>query len=74
MRVRRAKPYVCVDCDYAEHFSFQETKDIDAAGGAASMPHPLAGAPTFGKERILQLPPEEWHEDDFSDLGAEVLR
>jgi hypothetical protein len=32
------------------------------------------GPPTFGKERILQLPPEEWHEDDFSDLGAEVLR
>jgi hypothetical protein len=31
------------------------------------------GPPTFGKERILQLPPEEWHEDDFSDLGAEVL-
>jgi hypothetical protein len=32
------------------------------------------GPPTFGKERILQLPPDEWHEDDFSDLGAEVLR
>jgi hypothetical protein len=32
------------------------------------------GPPTFGKERIQQLPPEEWHEDDFSDLGAEVLR
>ncbi len=33
MRVRRVKPYVCVDCDYAEHFRFQETRDIDAAAG-----------------------------------------
>ena len=33
MRVRRVKPYVCVDCDYAEHFRFQETKDLDAAAG-----------------------------------------
>ena len=33
MRVRRVKPYVCVDCDYPEHFRFQETKDIDAAAG-----------------------------------------
>lgn len=30
--------------------------------------------PTFGKPRIVQLPAEEWHEDDWSDLGAEVLR
>jgi hypothetical protein len=34
MNVRRTKPYVCVDCDYAEHFRFQETKDLDAAAGA----------------------------------------
>ena len=34
MRVRRLKPYVCVDCDYAEHFRFQDTKDLDAAAGA----------------------------------------
>jgi len=33
MRVRRVKPYVCVDCDYAEHFRFQDTKDVDAAAG-----------------------------------------
>ncbi len=32
------------------------------------------GPPQFGKERIVQLPAEEWHEDDFSDLGAEVLK
>jgi hypothetical protein len=32
------------------------------------------GPPTFGKERIVQLPAEEWHEDDFSDFGAEVLK
>ena len=30
------------------------------------------GPPQFGRERIVQLPAEEWHEDDFSDLGAEV--
>jgi hypothetical protein len=34
MNVRRTKPYVCVDCDYAEHFRFQETKDLEAAAGA----------------------------------------
>jgi hypothetical protein len=33
MNVRRTKPYVCVDCDYAEHFRFQETKDLEAAAG-----------------------------------------
>jgi len=33
MKVRRLKPYICVDCDYAEHFRFQETKDLDAAAG-----------------------------------------
>jgi len=32
------------------------------------------GPPTFGKERIVQLPADEWHEDDFSDFGAEVLK
>ena len=33
MTVRRTKPYVCIDCDYAEHFRFQETKDLEAAAG-----------------------------------------
>src|SRR5580658_6955104 len=33
MTVRRTKPYVCVDCDYAEHFRFQETKDLETAAG-----------------------------------------
>jgi hypothetical protein len=33
MNVRRTKPYVCVDCDYAEHFRFQETKDLETAAG-----------------------------------------
>jgi hypothetical protein len=33
MTVRRTKPYVCVDCDYAEHFRFQETRDLEAASG-----------------------------------------
>jgi hypothetical protein len=33
MNVRRAKPYICVDCDYAEHFRFQETRDLEAAAG-----------------------------------------
>jgi hypothetical protein len=33
MNVRRTKPYVCVDCDYADHFRFQETKDLEAAAG-----------------------------------------
>ena len=33
MRVRRPKPYVCVDCDFAEHFRFQDTKDLEAAAG-----------------------------------------
>ena len=34
MTVRRNKPYVCVDCDFADHFRFQATKDLDAAVGA----------------------------------------
>jgi hypothetical protein len=32
-KVRRTKPYVCVDCDYAEHFRFQGTKDLEVAAG-----------------------------------------
>ena len=32
------------------------------------------GPPEFGKPRIVQLPPEEWHEDDWSDLGVKVLK
>jgi hypothetical protein len=32
------------------------------------------GPPEFGKPRIVQLPPEEWLEDDWRDLGATVLR
>jgi hypothetical protein len=31
------------------------------------------GPPEFGK-RIVQLPAEEWHDDDWSDLGATVLK
>ena len=33
MRTRRTKPYVCVDCDYAEHFRFQAAEDVDAVAG-----------------------------------------
>jgi hypothetical protein len=33
MRVRRPKPYVCVDCDYAEHFRFQDTRDLEVTAG-----------------------------------------
>jgi hypothetical protein len=32
------------------------------------------GPPEFGKPRIVQLPAEEWHEDDWSDLGVTVLK
>ena len=32
-KVRRTKPYVCVDCDYAEHFRFQGTRDLEVAAG-----------------------------------------
>jgi hypothetical protein len=33
MRVRHPKPYVCVDCDYAEHFRFQDTRDLEVTAG-----------------------------------------
>jgi hypothetical protein len=33
VNVRRPKPYVCVDCDYADHFRFQDTADVEAAAG-----------------------------------------
>ena len=33
MRVRRTKPYVCVDCDYFDHSRFQATSDVDATAG-----------------------------------------
>lgn len=33
MRVRRTRPYVCVDVDFAEHARFQATADLDAAAG-----------------------------------------
>jgi hypothetical protein len=32
------------------------------------------GPPEFGRPRIVQLPPEEWHEDDWSDLNVTVLK
>jgi len=34
------------------------------------------GPPQFGRERIVQLPAEEWHanDDDFSEFGAEVVK
>jgi hypothetical protein len=33
VKVRRTKPYVCVDCDFADHHRFQATADVDAAAG-----------------------------------------
>ena len=62
MRVRRAKPYVCVDCDYAEHFSFLETKDIDAAAGVAPMPRALEG-PRAGWHRQARLAQADLRDD-----------
>jgi hypothetical protein len=32
------------------------------------------GPPEFGRPRIVQPAAEDWHEDDWSDLGAEVMR
>jgi hypothetical protein len=32
------------------------------------------GPPEFGRPRIVQLPAEEYHMDDYSDLGAKVLK
>jgi len=32
------------------------------------------GPPELGRARIVQPSAEEWHEDDWSDLGAVVLR
>jgi len=34
MSIRRAKPYVTVDCDFADHHRFQSTKDLEASAGA----------------------------------------
>ena len=34
MSIRRAKPYVTVDCDFADHHRFQNTKDLEASAGA----------------------------------------
>jgi hypothetical protein len=31
------------------------------------------GPPQFGKQRIVQLPADEWKPDDWSDLGVEVI-
>jgi hypothetical protein len=33
-KIRRTKPYVCVDCDFEDHFRFQATKQLNAAAGA----------------------------------------
>jgi hypothetical protein len=33
MKVHRPKPYVCVECDFAEHLRFQKTKDLENAIG-----------------------------------------
>jgi hypothetical protein len=33
MMVCRPKPFVRVDCDYADHSRFQETKDIEVSAG-----------------------------------------
>jgi hypothetical protein len=31
------------------------------------------GPPVFGKPRIVQLPPEQWRDDDWSDLTGKVI-
>src|ERR1700689_3297536 len=31
--LKRKKPYVCVECDYHEHYRFQELTDVDAGAG-----------------------------------------
>jgi hypothetical protein len=33
LKVRRTRPYVCIDVDYADHARFQATADLDAAAG-----------------------------------------
>jgi hypothetical protein len=33
MSVRRAKPYVCVDCDFADHPRFLSARDLDVSAG-----------------------------------------
>jgi hypothetical protein len=33
VRVRRPKPYVCLDCDFADHFRFQDTRDLEVSAG-----------------------------------------
>jgi hypothetical protein len=33
LKVRRTKPYVCIDVDFAEHFRFQKSADLDATTG-----------------------------------------
>jgi hypothetical protein len=33
MRVFRPKPFVRIDCDYADHFRFQDTEDIEVSAG-----------------------------------------
>jgi len=33
VRVRRHKPYVCVDCDFEDHFRFQDTRDLEVTAG-----------------------------------------
>ena len=32
------------------------------------------GPPQFGKQRIVQLPADQWKEDDWSDMDVEVLK
>src|SRR3984957_5502885 len=31
--LKRKKPYVCVECDYHEHYRFQDLTDVDAGAG-----------------------------------------
>jgi len=53
MRVRRTKPYVCVDVDYAEHFRFQNTTDLDAAAESVEL---ATAAQIERTPRALQAP------------------
>ncbi len=32
------------------------------------------GPPVFGKQRTVQLPPEQWHDDDWSDLTDKEIQ
>ena len=75
---RRDAPSACIWLkDQAKAFAVQwdgkhPAKGLTPDGLERWLNEGRQGPPVFGRLRIVQPPAEQWHQDDWSDLGAKV--